>query len=186
LVSVKPAQAEPADATAIVTRLFMLFQGWYGNLFIAKFATGARDINGKDKGIKSALVVWSSELREFAPDIVEAAAERCKETYLEFPPNLPQFVAICKAVRPRRAFAAAPTNRIGMSHELRASYSKRAREEALAKLRARIDAETGYMRVDDGLTGLTQLIAQGVALAGGDEVATLRGFDTMFSKKKAA
>ena len=43
--------------------------------------------------------------------------------------------------------------------------------------RARMDADTGHMRVDDGLSGLSQLIAKAVALAGGDEVSTLRRLD---------
>lgn len=177
------AQAEPADATTTVNRLFMLFHGWYGNLFISKFATGKRDENGKDKGIKSARVVWASELREFDAETVMEAAKRCKDAHVEYPPSLPQFVSICKAVRPRQVFTAPPpANRIGMSDELRAAHSKRIRDEAMAKLRARMDAETGHIRVDEGLTGLKQLIAKAVDLAGGDEVAELRRLDGVFVK----
>ena len=180
------AQQPAAEPDQTVNRLFMLFHGWYGNLFISKFATGERDANGKDKGIKSARIVWASELREFDAETVMEAARRCKARHEEFPPSLPQFVAICKAVRPRPAFSAPrPSNVIGMSDELRAQHSKRIREEAMAKLRARMDADTGHMRVDDGLTGLHQLIAKAVGLAGGDEVAELRRLDGVFTKAGA-
>lgn len=188
LVSAESAQALPqaADTSRTVNRLFMLFHGWYGNLFISKFATGDLDAEGKDRGIKSARAVWAGELREFDADVVEEAAKRCKSQHVEFPPSLPQFTAICRAIRPRQVFAAPkPTNLIGMSDELRSQRSKQIREEAMAKLRANIDAETGHMRVDAGLPGLKQLIAKAVALAGGDEVAELRRLDAMFAKREA-
>lgn len=175
-------QQQAGDADTTVKRLFMLFHGWYGNLFLSKFATGDLDAEGKDRGIKSARVVWASELREFDAEVVMEAARRCRTEHVEFPPSLPQFISICKAVRPRQVFKAEPTNRIGVSEEFRSQRSKQIREQAMAKLRARMDAETGFMRVDEGLNGLKQLIAKAAALAGGDEVAELRRLDAMFSK----
>ncbi len=178
--------AHNADADVTVKRLFMLFHGWYGNLFISKFATNERDENGRDKGIKSARIVWASELREFDPEIVMLAAQRAKTEHQEFPPSLPQFVAICRAVRPRAAFKAPEgPARIGMSAEARSEHSRRVRDAAMAKLRARMDGETGHVRVDEGLNGLKQLIAKAVALGGGDEVAELRRLDAMTAKAGA-
>lgn len=188
LVSQDKIAAEPQrhDGDVTVKRLFMLFHGWYGNLFLSKFATGDLDADGKDRGIKSARIVWASELREFDAEVVMEAAARCKSSHQEFPPSLPQFIAICKAIRPRATFKAeAPTNRIGMSAEAKSAHSRRVREEAMAKLRARMDAETGHMRVDAGLDGLKQLVAKAVALGGGDEVAELRRLEAVFAKAGA-
>lgn len=185
----QPTAAQPAanaDADVTVKRLFMLFHGWYGNLFLSKFATGDLDADGKDRGIKSARIVWTSELRDYEPEVVMDAAARCKTEHAEFPPSLPQFIALCKAVRPRPVFRAEPpANRIGMSDELRSQYSRRVREQAMAKLRARIDAETGLMRVGDGLDALKQLIAKAAALAGADEGAELARLDRLFDKGRA-
>lgn len=103
---VAAAQAKPqqADQTHI-RKLFMLLHGAYGNPFIAKFSSGERDADGKDKGIRSAMMVWAHGLSDFAPDVVEAAAKRYTLLYPEFPPNLPQFEAVCRSMAPRKTFA---------------------------------------------------------------------------------
>lgn len=168
--------AESAENETATKRLFMLFHGYYGNLFLSKFATGELDAEGKDRGIKSARMVWQNELRKFDVATVEAAAMRCKEAHKEFPPNLPQFAALCAAIQPRKARPQADA-RIGMSTELKSSYSKRARAEAMARYRDRIASQAGVVSVPDGLAGLKDLIAKAVALGGGDEVATLRRLD---------
>jgi hypothetical protein len=64
-----------------------------------------------------------------------------------------------------------------MSTELKSSYSKRARSEAMARYRDRVAAQAGVVSVPDGLAGLKELIAKAVALGGGDEVATLLRLD---------
>ena len=168
--------AESAESETATKRLFMLFHGYYGNLFLSKFATGELDAEGKDRGIKSARLVWQNELRNYDVDTVVAAAKRCKEAHKEFPPSLPQFAALCAAIQPRKARPEGDA-RIGMSTELKSSYSKRARSEAMARYRDRIASQAGVVSVPNGLAGLKELIAKAVALGGGDEVATLVRLD---------
>jgi hypothetical protein len=169
----RPDSSEKETATK---RLFMLFHGYYGNLFLSKYATGELDSDGKDRGIKSARQIWQSGLAKFDVATVVAAAERCKQAHKEFPPSLPQFLDLCAAIQPRKATAKGDA-RIGMSTELKSSYSKRARSEAMARYRDRVAAQAGVVSVPDGLAGLKELIAKAVALGGGDEVATLRRLD---------
>lgn len=104
MVAATQAKPQPADQPHI-RKLFMLLHGAYGNPFIAKFSSGERDADGKDKGIRSAMMVWTHGLREFTPDVVEAAAKRHTMLYPEFPPNLPQFEAVCRSMVPRKTFA---------------------------------------------------------------------------------
>ena len=88
-----------------IRKLFMLMHGAYGNGFVSKFSTGERDAQGKDKGIRSAMQVWAHGLSQFSPDVIELAASRFLSLYPEFPPNLPQFQAICHSAAPRKTFA---------------------------------------------------------------------------------
>lgn len=99
------ARQPSAAAPPHIRKLFMLMHGAYGNAFITKFSSGERDENGKDKGIRSAMMVWTHGLAEFTPDVIEDAAKRYLAMYTEFPPNLPQFVSICWSVMPRKTFA---------------------------------------------------------------------------------
>lgn len=103
---VAAAQAKPQQADQPhIRKLFMLLHGAYGNPFIAKYSSGERDADGKDKGIRSAMMVWTHGLRDFAPDVIEAAAKRYMLLYPEFPPSMPQFEAVCRSVVPRKTFA---------------------------------------------------------------------------------
>jgi hypothetical protein len=64
-----------------------------------------------------------------------------------------------------------------MSGELRSRYAAQARainERHAAKQVAKV---TGFKELPTGLDGLKQAIAGAVALAGGDEAATLRRLD---------
>lgn len=98
----RPQQQEPSTA---VRQLFMLMHGSYGNLFLSKFATGEKDATGKDKGIKSAMLVWDNSFREFTPEIVQTAAKRAIVDFPDFPPSMPQFLALCRALTPRKTYA---------------------------------------------------------------------------------
>lgn len=99
------APANPLQVSAVVRKLFMVLHGSYGNLFLSKFSTGEKDAEGRDKGIRAAMKVWDSKLANFAPDVVEAAAGRMTSKHPEFPPNLPQFEALCEAIQPRKTYA---------------------------------------------------------------------------------
>ena len=98
-------QPAPRGDNSTIRKLFLVLHGYYGNLFITKFSTGERDANGKDKGIRAAMLVWESTLAKYPPDAIDMAAKRLTEVCPQFPPNLPQFESICKAVMPRKTFS---------------------------------------------------------------------------------
>jgi len=174
----KPARSASPDTT--IKQLFMLLHGLYGNLLIARFSTGevvaAGPDKGKDKGVKSAMVIWQANLDRFDGETIRAAADRCMTDHPKYPPTLPEFVAMCKAIQPRQTHA--EQFKIGMSDELKSSYTARARAQAMARYRANLERSAGVVNTGNaGLGALQVLIARAVALAGGDEVAALRRFD---------
>lgn len=98
-------QPAPKGDNPTIRKLFLILHGSYGSLFTTKFSTGERDANGKDKGIRAAMLVWESALAKYSPDTIETAAKSLAEECPDFPPNLPQFEAICRAVMPRQTFS---------------------------------------------------------------------------------
>jgi hypothetical protein len=98
-------QPAPRGDSPTIRKLFLVLHGSYGSLFTTKFSTGERDANGKDKGIRAAMLVWEAALAKYSPDTIETAAKRLSEECPEYPPNLPQFEAICRAVMPRKTFS---------------------------------------------------------------------------------
>lgn len=180
-------QALPAEA---VNNVFKVLHGFYGNLFLSKFATGAvfpegHENAGEDKGIVSTRQVWAHGLREFDGATVKTALSQCKERYLEYPPNLPQFIALCAANKVRETFQTdLPV--LTMSSELRSRYVADARQK-LAKLReSEMHLKTGYIELPRTLDGLKRAVANAVACAGGDEAAALRHLDVMLAPRAAA
>ena len=182
------AEAIKAAATPLpeeaVNNIFKVMHGFYGNLFLSKFASGEVGEQA-DKGIVSARQIWGHGLRKFGPGTVKAALAQCIEAHPEFPPSLPQFVALCRANAPREAYRA-PQPAIGMSQALSSQYTAKARAAATARLEQIMTIKTGYIEVSQDLTGLKLAIANAVACAGGDEVAELRRLDAMFSPGAAA
>ena len=174
-------QPMPVEA---VNNVFKVFHGFYGNLFLSKFATGEAG-DGGDKGIVSARQIWGHGLRGFDAATVKTALAQCVTAHPEFPPSLPQFVALCRANKPREAYRA-PQPVIGMSQELRSKYARQAREINARHAQRAIDKRTGFIEIEPGLQGLKRAIANAVATAGGDEVAELRRLDAMFSPGAAA
>lgn len=88
-----------------VKHLFVMLQGSYGSLFLSKFATGVADAKGRDLGIRSTMKVWDAALSKYPAATIEAAAKKLTKDHPEFPPNLPQFEAICEALMPRKTYA---------------------------------------------------------------------------------
>jgi len=168
-----------------VNNVFKVFHGFYGNLFLSKFSTGEVDAQGGDAGIVSARQIWGHGLRNFDAGTVKAALAQCMAQHPEFPPSLPQFVALCRANAPREAYKPAQ-QAIGMSQELRSKYARQAREINARQAQRAIDKRTGFIEIEPGLQGLKRAIANAVATAGGDEVAELRRLDAMFSPGAAA
>jgi len=172
----------PADA---VNNVFKVMHGFYGNLFLSKFSTGALDADGADGGITSAKQIWAHGLRDFDGGTVKSALSQCITEHPQYPPSLPQFVSLCRANKPREAYRA-PQPVIGMSQELRSKYARQAREINARHAQRAIDKRTGFIEIEPGLQGLKRAIANAVATAGGDEVAELRRLDAMFSPGAAA
>lgn len=167
-------QVVPVD---VVNQVFKVLHGSYGSLFLAKFATGELDENGKDKGIKSTRQVWAHGLRGMDGPTITAALERVLETHPDFPPSLPQFIASCKAAKPPERPEVLAN--LGASGEAFSNATKEAREAAMAKIGKRKTPS----REEGPLNQLKTLIAGAVALAGGDEVKELMRLDAMFAPK---
>ena len=171
-------QPQPKADESIVNNVFKVFHGFYGNLFLNKFASGVLDNAGRDKGVASARTVWAFSLRKYGEKTVVDALEKCQALHPEFPPSLPQFLAVCSACAPRQTYQAAPM--IGMSDVLRSKYARQARaiNEKYAE-RARIHI-TGDRPLPPGLDGLKQAIANAVGCAGGNEADALLKLDRLF------
>lgn len=182
------SQEQRQDAVRVSNRVFKTLQGMYGSLFLSKFSTGKVLPNGGDAGVISARDVWAVSLQRFDAGTVGTALDRVLTDFPEFPPSLPQFVALCHACRPREAYKPA-ANVIGMSQTLRSEYAAKAREINQKHAQRAVDKRLGAqadMGSYAGLDGLKSAIANAVACAGGDEVATLLRLDAMLAPKVAA
>lgn len=176
------SQPLPADA---VNNVFKVLHGFYGNLFLSKFATGQVTQSGEDQGVVSARQVWAHGLRDFDAATVKAALGQCLERHPEFPPNLPQFVQLCMANKVREVFKTDQPV-LAMSNELRSKYATDAREKLLKARERMLERESGYVSLPKTLDGLKRAIAHAVACGGGDEAAELRRLDVMLSRRSAA
>lgn len=155
--------------TDTANAVFKVFHGFYGNLFLLKFVNGQLNASGVDQGVISAQAIWSHGLRNFDLSTVKTALARTMDAHAEFPPTLPQFVALCKAAQPREVYHhALPAPAVD-----RSAHARKARE-LLARIRA--DGPT-----TNGLDLLKQAIADAVGCAGKDEGAELARLDRMFA-----
>lgn len=96
----------------IISNLFLYFQSAYGNSFISQFSNGQTDQNGEDIGLKTAIGVWDDMLHVYSRQVVEAAAKAALRHYTDFPPNLPQFAAVCRSLAQRIEQPIVQANRI--------------------------------------------------------------------------
>lgn len=167
--------AVPIEA---VNQVFKVLHGSYGSLFLAKFATGELDENGKDKGIKSTRQVWAHGLRGMDAATITSALERVLEAHPEFPPTLPQFIALCKASKPSER--PDELKRLGVSGQAHSDATKAAREAAMTKIGAMKKAKAE----ESPLNELKTLVAGAIALAGGDEVKELMRLDALLAPKE--
>lgn len=101
----QPAPDPGAEYREAIKQLFLLMQGSYGNLFLTKFGTGVLDDENRDLGIRAAMAVWRSQLSKHSADVIVQAANRMTQDHPEYPPNLPQFDALCRALTPRKTHA---------------------------------------------------------------------------------
>lgn len=167
---------QPGPDEEDVKRVFMMLHGYYGSLFLSKFSTGTVDSSGRDQGVANARRVWAHRLRNFDAQTIAAALENCQRQHPEFPPTLPQFVALCDAARPREVYRAVGYE---MPADKRSAYAAQARAAIAAQTARRAGAEQAA-RPAGGLDALKQAIADAVSTAGGDEAAALVRLDQMF------
>lgn len=172
--------ADPRESAA--NHVFKVLHGFYGNLFFSKYASGKVNKAGEDEGLLSVRAIWDYGLREYSADTVKAALRQCQEAHPEFPPSMPQFVALCAAIKPRGKPADA-TKLLGMAPALRSQYAKTSREIIARHTAKAAQRETGYVELQPTLAGLKQAIASAVAAAGGDEVAELLRLDRLYPEK---
>lgn len=190
LKPVDPTVALPQAATATpplpidsVRNVFKVLHGCYGNLVFSKFASGDVDQSGEDRGLASAYRVWAHGLREFDAATIKSALGRCMERHPEFPPSLAQFIALCRACKPRNPWKPADRGPVlEMSEELRAQY----RAQHLAAAREAAERVLESRKKLTGLDPLKQAIASAVGAAGGDEAAELLRLDRMFASRVSA
>jgi hypothetical protein len=169
---------------ATANDVFKVLHGFYGALFLSKYATGQLDEKGRDQGIGSARAVWAHTLQSFGEQDVIAALEACKAAHPEFPPSLPQFVSLCRAAAPRKVYKPEQPA-LGMSQQLRSQMAARARATIAKHEHRALERRTGDRALPMSLDGLKQAIASAVATAGGDEVAELVRLDRLFSLRSA-
>ncbi len=178
-IDVTPTAAPSRDAQIETARkVFKALHGQYGNLFLSRYATGALE-NGEDTGVAGAMGLWGHSLRRYDESTIKAALTQCMTDHVQYPPNLPEFLRICEARRPREAYKP-PVLALPVAPALLAQRTAAARE--------RVAAQAEFMRNRNraGLAPLKQAIADAVATAGGDEVATLLRMDRIFAKGAVA
>lgn len=170
--AIRAAHSEPPMPDA-ADAVFRAMHGFYGQLWLSKFATGQASADGADAGVVSAKRIWAHGLRDFDAVTVRHALRQCLERHPEFPPSLPQFVSMCRANQPREAYRPA----LPMSGSLVAERNKAERE----KLRALRQRLRGDVPATSGLPALFAAIADAVSCAGGDEAAELRRLEGLFT-----
>ena len=81
---------------------------------IEKFWTQMRSVYGRQKWdrefpLDDCSDIWSSALSRFQPKHILRAIGDCARTYTDWPPTLPQFLALCRAVsRPETELLSGP------------------------------------------------------------------------------
>lgn len=157
-----------AVSTDTASNVFKVLHGFYGNLFLSKFVNGQTGDDGVDQGVISAKMIWAHGLRDFDRETIKTALTRVMQAHPDYPPNFPQFAALCKAAAPRAVYQRAlPAP----------SVDNRAHAQKARELLGSIRKEKP---TDNGLDLLKQAIADAVRCAGGDEGATLARLDKQF------
>lgn len=168
-----------------VNAVFKAMHGNYGKQFLDKYATGKVDAKGHDEGVKSARLSWAHALKPYPLEVVGEAIEASRVAHPTFPPSLGEFEALCKARMPNLAARKqiAEQLRLTASGEAHSNATKEAREAFKAKFSAVL--KTKKAQEPSPLSGLFALVAQAIALAGGDEVAELKRLERMIEGKQA-
>lgn len=170
--------------------VFMVLHGMYGNLFFSRYTTGMLEEDesspdfGQDKGMANARRTWAYSLRSFSVATIKAALSATRAAFPEFPPNMPQFEALCRARAPRKVLGDKDAVvKLTMGQEVRSRYARQAREINARHAQRAKELSDGFRELPDGLAGLKEAVANAVATAGGDEVATLLRLDRELAPK---
>jgi hypothetical protein len=138
-----------APRVDIAKQVFMALHGFYGNLFVAKFATGELDVNGKDKGVRSALQIWGEKLAAYPPEVAYAAVHECEKKHKQYPPSWPEFKELCDALMPRKTFFELGGKPLVMlTNEVYSEKSRAIRAEQREKLNALKNKIIGKTPID--------------------------------------
>jgi len=81
--------------TTWINALFAKFQQFYGQDFVRKWASN---------DIEATKTEWAEKLFQFDREVLRLAVEYCSENVPK-PPSLPEFIAICKSMKPAREHA---------------------------------------------------------------------------------
>lgn len=165
-----------------VRALFASLHGMYGNQVLDRFRTG-QVVDGADAGVASAQRMWLAALSaEFTPHHVQKALELCARQHKTWPPTLPEYRDLCRAVKRAEPIMQPPPDRlIGMSEEVRRAHIQRMRESLAL---GRIKGVTVTLDSEPGLRSLLALCAHAAGIAGADEAATLLGLESKFKAVK--
>ena len=87
--------------------VFLRMHGAYGAQWLDKWRTGLLDADGKDRGVASVMAQWNVSLGGFTRETIasacEAVTDERRRADHKFPPSMPEFVALCRALTPRHA-----------------------------------------------------------------------------------
>lgn len=190
----KPVKLHEQDVRAAVRedlgmakRVFAVLHAQYGAVFLSRFQSGRPNDAGQDMGVLSAMTTWAHRLAQFDERTITLALEAVEREFPgEYPPNGPQFFALCRAVAPRGRPADA-TKLLEMAPLLRSHYARQARAiNAKHAERARARAKGDVVRqVTGDLAGLREAIADAAACAGADEATVLLGLQSGMVRRVA-
>ena len=82
----------PALPMTWINVLFQRFERFYGQDFVRKWGNG---------DIEATKQEWAEKLFQFDREVLRLAVEHCSENVSK-PPSLPEFVTICKNMKPAR------------------------------------------------------------------------------------
>lgn len=86
----------------IIEGLWKLFTGAYGSLWKNKYGEAVRENERTNaKELTEAGLEWARKLGEFTEKTINQAAENCQNAHADRPPNLFQFLKICKKLSPK-------------------------------------------------------------------------------------
>jgi len=158
--------------------------GAYGSAAVlSKFSNGVLNDDGVDMGMLDAHAMWANSLRMYDMAMLKEVIAMCIDTYIKWPPNLPEFLLICRACKRSTEDIVLPAINYNVDEK---KFSQN-RENALRFItQSRKDRPNSLNRaevVEGGLDDLKIAIATAVRDAGGDDAVELLRLDRMLNAK---